>query len=236
MIRGILVLLPVLLWTLISGILGIFLRLFFPAGRVILFIAHRFWSPVILFLFDIRITVKRRPTVMPSRAIFIANHASQIDIAIVVRVIQRGLFFIAKKELKKVPLLGQYIQVMGMVFIDRKNKESAIASMDQAASMIQGGKNIVAFPEGTRSKDETLLPFKKGSFVIAQRANIPLIPIAIQGASTVLPKGSLLGRPGKINVWIGDPIFPADYPSASPGQLADAAHQKMKEALQHLQS
>lgn len=183
-------------------------------------------QPLLATIYNLPAQEEGLPTVP---AIYIANHSSQLDIAVVVRVIKKGLFFVAKKELSKVPLLGQYMFAMGMIFVDRGNRERAIQSMNEAAAKVVAGKNLVTFPEGTRSKDETISTFKKGSFVIAQKSDIPLVPIVIKGASKSLPKGSFIGRPVAIEVHIGAPVYPSQFPNFSPGELAAWLQEQMKQ-------
>lgn len=229
MIRGILVLPIVLLWTLVCGILGLLLRIFFSAEKCVFWIAHFLWSPVLFALYGIKLIITQEADLPAVPAIYIANHSSQFDIAVVVRVIRKGLFFVAKKELSKVPLLGQYMSAMGMIFVDRGNRERAIQSMNEAAAKVVAGKNLVTFPEGTRSKDESISTFKKGSFVIAQKSDIPLVPIVIKGASKSLPKGSFIGRSVAIHVHIGTPLYPSQFPNLSPGELAALLQEQMKQ-------
>jgi 1-acyl-sn-glycerol-3-phosphate acyltransferase len=228
MIRGILVLPLVLLWTLISGLIGLLLRIAFPAEKCVYWVAHFLWSPVVFQLYGIKIHLTQKQELPQESAIYIANHSSQLDIAVVVKVIAKGLFFVAKKELSKVPFLGQYMTVMGMIFVDRGNRERAIQSMNEAAAKVVAGKNLVTFPEGTRSKDEVFTSFKKGSFVIAQKSNIPIVPIVIKGASKALVKGSFIGRSTDIHVCIGEAIYPNQYPNHNPGELAQLAQEKMQ--------
>jgi 1-acyl-sn-glycerol-3-phosphate acyltransferase len=232
MIRGIIVLPLVLLWTLICGLVGLFLRIFFPAEKCVFWVAHFLWSPILFKLYGITIELNHLKKLPNVPAIYIANHSSQLDIVVVVRVIARGLFFVAKKELSKVPFLGQYMTVMGMIFVDRGNRERAIQSMNEAARKVVAGKNLVTFPEGTRSRNEVFSTFKKGSFVIAQKSNIPIVPIVIKGASKALVKGSFIARSTTIKVTIGEAIFPADYPNLNPGELAQMVQEKMS-AIHH---
>ncbi|MEY2937579.1 MAG: hypothetical protein RL062_168 [Bacteroidota bacterium] len=233
MIRGIIALPLVLIWTLITGVLGLLLRLFFPPEKCVYWIAHFLWSPVIFGLYGIHLKIQKNGELPNVPAIFIANHTSQLDIPVVVYAIPRGLFFVAKKELAKVPLLGQYMQAMGMIFVDRGNREKAIQSMNEAAKKVVAGRNLVTFPEGTRSENGQLIPFKKGSFVIAQNANIPIVPIAISGAEKALKKGGFIAYSREINVTVGEAIWPNQFPDLSSGQLALHAQnviQKMQDA------
>jgi 1-acyl-sn-glycerol-3-phosphate acyltransferase len=229
--RGVLMLIPVLIWTFVCAILGILIRIFRRADQSVLITGHYFWAPVVLYLLGIKlkITGKENLTNLPS--IYVANHTSQLDIPIISACIPRGLFFVAKQELSKIPILGQYMHLMGMIFVDRGNKEKAIQSMEIAAKKVKKGKNLVTFPEGTRGNGNTLLPFKKGSFVIAQKGGIPLIPVAIKGAGKALPKGSFIAHSTTIHVHILAPIMPSEHAELSIADFAKLAQEKIKFAL-----
>lgn len=138
--------------------------------------------------------------------VVVANHTSMIDIAVVYAAIPVNLRFVLKRELAKVPFIGWYAWGMGMIFVDRGNTERAVASLKRAAGRLAAGANVVAFPEGTRSQDGRIKPFKKGVFVLAQEAGVDIIPVAIAGAERVLPRDGFRVRPGVIRVAIGPPI------------------------------
>lgn len=236
MIRGIIFLPLVLVWTLLTGVLGLLLRIFFKPEKCVYWIAHFLWSPVVFGLYGIKLHIRTNENLPDVPAIFIANHTSQLDIPVVVYAIPRGLFFVAKKELAKVPLLGQYMQAMGMIFVDRGNREKAIQSMNEAAKKVVSGKNLVTFPEGTRSENGALLPFKKGSFVIAQNANIPIVPIAISGAEKALKKGGFIAHSGIIKVTIGEVIWPKEHPDFTSAQLANYAQMELEKLIKAQQN
>lgn len=138
--------------------------------------------------------------------VFASNHESHLDTQSIFISYPKYLFFIAKKELKMVPVVGWVISAMGMIFIDRKNSERAKESLAEAAQLIRQGKNVISFPEGTRSKDGEIHQFKKGLFAIALEAGVDVIPVAVSGAREVMPAGSFKLRPGPIHVSFGAPI------------------------------
>ncbi len=135
--------------------------------------------------------------------IFCANHQSNFDIIALYVALDRPIYFIAKKELKKIPFLGWYMQLAGMIFVDRSNRESAIKSMNNAGKLILKGRNVVTFPEGKRSIDGNIKPFKKGSFFIAKQNNINIIPIAIEGSYRINKPGSFRLKKGIIKINFG---------------------------------
>jgi 1-acyl-sn-glycerol-3-phosphate acyltransferase len=122
--------------------------------------------------------------------------------------------FVAKRELAKVPFLGWVIWLADFIFIDRRNQAAAKRSLRVAAARIHAGQSIVAFPEGTRSQDGRLLPFKKGAFVLAFQAAVPVVPFAIQGGPGILPKGTWRVQGGSYRITVGAPLDPGSYADA----------------------
>lgn len=156
--------------------------------------------------------------------VFVANHESHMDTQSIYMNYPRYLYFIGKKELKYVPVVGWVIAALGMIFIDRGNSEKATASLAKAADMIRNGKNVISFPEGTRTKDGQLGRFKKGLFALAQQAEVDVVPVAVIGAREVMASGSLRIRPGRIHVSFGTPLEHKQYIGDLNGLVAAAEH------------
>lgn len=195
------------LWSFISILLGGLLYLFrIKFGME--WVAKHFWSPVVLPLLGAKISCENLDQISPKKSYLImANHNSFIDIPVLFKTLPFYTYFIAKKELKKVPLLGWYIKAYGMIFIDRSDRIKAQKSIEIAGELIANGKHVIIFPEGTKSKDGLIAPFKKGGFHLAQQANVDILPVKIEGARNVWPnKQSLQLKSGKIHVKIGKPI------------------------------
>ena len=146
-------------------------------------------------------------------AIFMCNHESQLDPPFLVGVVPSHPVFIAKKEVKLIPLVGWAAMCAGVIFIDRGDREKAIRSLDQAAGEIRAGKSVVVFPEGTRTRTGELLTLKKGSFNLALEAGVPIVPMGLRGAYQVLPPGGLRIRPGHYDLRIGAPLEPSAFES-----------------------
>lgn len=195
-------LLLLLVWTLFSGIFGMALALITNPIFAHRIMGYYIFSPGVLAISLVRVRVTGLENILDEPAIYASNHASQLDIPIICTKINRPLFFIGKIELKKVPILGQYMKTVGMIFVDRKNRERAMASMRTAIQDIQGGKSIAAFPEGTRTKSGELLPFKKGVFTISKEGRIPIVPIAVVGSAKALASGSFSLRPAVVELRI----------------------------------
>jgi 1-acyl-sn-glycerol-3-phosphate acyltransferase len=138
-------------------------------------------------------------------AIYMQNHVSWFDIFAVAGVLPR-FTFVAKAELRKIPLFGRGAEAAGIIFIDRDNRKSAFESYKIATVEVQRGRNVVVCPEGTRGRDYHLRPFKKGPFVLAIAAEAPIVPVVVYGALEVMRKGSLRIRPNVVHVHFLEPV------------------------------
>ncbi len=145
--------------------------------------------------------------------LFMANHQSHVDIVALIEALPLMPGFLAKKELRSVPILGAAMEVGGHVFIDRRQRTQAIEAIDEAARVVRGGASIVVFPEGTRNEREAVAVFKKGGFHLALRAGVPVVPIGIRGTRALLPRHSRMIRSGDVSVHIGAPISPLELES-----------------------
>jgi 1-acyl-sn-glycerol-3-phosphate acyltransferase len=143
--------------------------------------------------------------------IFMSNHQSNLDPPVLIATIPVPAVYISKKELKWVPFVGWASQLAGVIFIDRGNREKALLEIKRAAQEIQGGKNVVIFPEGTRTRNGELGPFKKGGFALAQQAEVPIVPMATVGGFEILPAGSLRLGQGTYRIRFGQPVNPDAY-------------------------
>jgi len=163
---------------------------------------------LVITLAGIELVVKGNEHLWSHRpAVFILNHQSNADLFLAAKLIQKDATGIAKKELQNYPIIGQMLQAAGVIFIDRKNREKAIEAMKPAVNVLKNGTSIIIFPEGTRSYDYKLGPFKKGAFHMAMQAGVPIVPIVIKNAHDVMPRGSNLFRPTAVEVKVLPPIL-----------------------------
>jgi 1-acyl-sn-glycerol-3-phosphate acyltransferase len=144
--------------------------------------------------------------------IFMSNHESNLDPPVLIAALPVPAVYISKKELKWVPLVGWAAGLGGTIFIDRGHREHAMHSIQEAARQIRGGKTVVIFPEGTRTRTGALGPFKKGGFAMAMDAGVPVVPLATVGGFRTLPPGSLHLRPGRYTILVGEPVDPRSFP------------------------
>jgi 1-acyl-sn-glycerol-3-phosphate acyltransferase len=186
--------------------MGLVLRLFDSSGDRVLDLA-RAWSGWVTSFAGVKIVVENRANLVPDRPyVFMANHASSLDIWAVFVAIPRRIRLIAKKQLARIPFFGWVMWAGRFIFIDRKNGVAARRSIEVAGQRIHDGDSVLLFPEGTRTRDGTLGPFKKGGFHLALKAGVPIVPVALRGTRELMPRGSLLLRSGTMTVVIGDPI------------------------------
>jgi 1-acyl-sn-glycerol-3-phosphate acyltransferase len=140
-----------------------------------------------------------------------ANHQSLFDVLAFYSVWGRQFRWVIKEELRRTPGLGWGCEAVGHLFIDRRNRESAIATLNAFRPKLVDGLSIMFFPEGTRSRDGSLGPFKKGGFMMALDLGLPILPVTIDGTRHVLPDGSLKLLPGTIKIQIHSPIEASAY-------------------------
>ncbi len=200
-----------------------------------LWYARYLWSPGLLWAAVARLEVTGGERYTPGEAcFFVANHRSWLDIPALFVALPRPVLFVAKRELARVPFLGRYIAAMGMVFIDRSHRQDSARSVGAATERLRQGWSVVSFPEGTRSRDDTVRPFKTATFAAAIEAGVPVVPIAIEGAGRVLPPEGWHPRPGPIRVLIGEPIATAGLDRAGRAGLAERAQAEVEALLSRL--
>ena len=140
-----------------------------------------------------------------------ANHTSNFDIPVLQSCLPVHFRWLAKSELFKIPIFGFAMKRAGYISIDRSDKESAIQSLQQAAKIIQSGASVIIFPEGTRSRNQNVQPFKKGGFVLAVDSGVPIVPVVLHGTWKIMPKNQMVIEPGHVFVEIKKPIETLDY-------------------------
>jgi 1-acyl-sn-glycerol-3-phosphate acyltransferase len=153
--------------------------------------------------------------------LFVANHQSNFDIPILIGHVPRDKGFIAKLELLKVPSFRRWMKYIGCIFIDRKDARQSLTAMNGAAEDLKAGHSLVIFPEGTRSADGTVGPFKAGSLKLALKAGVPIVPVTISGSKNIMPKGTSLIKSANVNVIISPPLLPDDFKYLDSNQISE---------------
>jgi len=165
--------------------------------------------------------------------VYISNHVSWYDIFTLAAVIPR-FTWIAKAELRKLPLFGAAAAAAGIIFIDRDNRKAAFESYKVAARVVKGGRSVIICPEGTRGKDYHLRPFKKGPFVLAIAYGAPVIPTLIYGTREIMPKGSFRIRKGHVHIHFLEPVPTEGYTYDQRTELMEIVWSRMATEMQRL--
>lgn len=202
----------VYMWLLIAA-----LTLFFGGGAVVCLPwtrkdrhyvwFQRNWGRMIVRCSGIGFAVEGIDRLDPGRPyVFMANHQSYFDVFCLSAALPHAFKYVAKRELLFLPFFGQVLWATGHVIVNRGRHAAAVAAMDRAAGRIRGGTSILVFPEGTRSRDGRLSPFKKGGFLLAQAAGVAVVPVSITGTRPMMPKGSLRFSRTDVRLVVGAPV------------------------------
>ena len=228
MLRKLWCILVATVWSAVSFFISITAMIvtFNPARSV--WVARKIWSPVLLWAGGARLEVIGGENVDPKRAtIYVANHQSTLDIPAHFISVPADFRYVAKSQLRFVPFIGWYLWLAGHIFVNRSDRASAISSLERAAKKVREGTSIFLYPEGTRSEDGRVLPFKKGPFALALKARVPICPVTIEGTSTVMPKNSWNITPGPVRVKIGRPIDTTAFAENDREGLARAVREQI---------
>jgi len=164
-------------------------------------------------------------------AVYCANHQSNVDPPVLFAALHPRMHILYKAELDRIPVLARAFRMGGFIPIERRNREAALRSIDAGARSIRAGNSFLIFPEGTRSQTDELLPFKKGGFVMAMKAQAPIVPVAIRGGRSAMRKGSAVIRPATIRVRVGTPIETVGLAPADRNLLIERVRQQIAAML-----
>jgi len=230
-LRSIAAYVAVSLYVAVAAPIGMALALTFRWKALLYILGH--WGVALgTSLAGIRTRVAGREHLPAGRAVvFCSNHQSNIDPPILFQALHPRLHVLFKRELTKLPLLGRAFQIGGFVPIDRGSREHSMAAIEQAAASLRQGNSFLTFPEGTRSRTGDLLPFKRGPFLMALKAQVPVIPVAIQGGTASMQKGSPIVRPVTVSVRIGAPVETRGMEMGDREKLADLVRARVQELL-----
>jgi 1-acyl-sn-glycerol-3-phosphate acyltransferase len=189
------------------------------------------WARLVLRCLGVRTLVSGLELLPASPAVYAANHASALDVLIVFAVLPVDFRFIHKRSLQLFPVLGWYLFLAGHIAIDRANPFRARKSLRAAARRIAAGTSVVTFPEGTRSPDERVRLFKRGSVLLALEAGVPVVPVSLGGVKQVAPRGILTLRAGDVRVGVHAPIPTAGRDASEAAALSEQVRQTVLAAL-----
>ncbi len=203
--------LNLIFWTLLFGLSSFFAILLTGKKENFKFFGV-IWGKTLSFIFNIKLIVKGKHNLQDRNYIFASNHASLIDIPLLLIAVNRYTVFIAKSELSKIPIFKSILDRAGFIFVDRKNNDSAVKSMNNLMEDIKKiPRSVAIFPEGTRTSDGNLLPFKKGAAIFAINTDIPVVPVAISGTYSWSKKKLFDISQSVISFEFGEPIITENY-------------------------
>ena len=224
----------VIITILVTFIFGSILICFsaFDKKNILLKKCEYIWGKILLLCIENKIKVHGYENIKNKRYIFCSNHTSALDIPIALSIINKPIVFLAKKQLFNIPFFGWILSSVGMIKVNRENKDKSKQSVDHAINQIKDNNNsILVYPEGTRINNRTLGTFKKGCFIIAIKSELPILPITIKGAGDAMPKSSFLINKEEINVYFHKEIETDKYSFKDKDILLKKVYNTIKEPL-----
>jgi len=201
------------------------------AGRGIAIWIRVGWSKFVLKLAGAKVELLQRGTLPDGPALYASNHQGAFDIPLQIAYIDRPIVFIAKKELRRVPLIGDWMALSYSHFIDRENKRASLQTIRACIADLQAEESIIIYPEGTRSNSATMAPFKKGSLNIAVKAGVPIVPVAIIDSFKLKPVDKMVIRPSRIRMVICEPIPTKDLSKEEKDVLTETVQAAIQREL-----
>ena len=206
-IYQILIALPILLIVTILAALATILGSMLGFSHCMGYWPGHIWAKIFCILCLIRVKVTGRENIKKKTSyVFVANHQGAFDIFTIYGYLGHNFRWMMKKSLEKIPLVGYACRVSGHIYVDNSTPASVRQTMQTAEKRLANGMSVVVFPEGSRSRDGRLHAFRRGAFALAVEFSLPVVPITIDGAYDVMPRGAILPRPGKVILTIHKPI------------------------------
>ena len=193
----------------------------------------RIWARIILLTAGIKLHIEGAEHLQPGESyVVVSNHQSLMDIPVLIWGLPVSLRIIAKQELFKIPVFGWGMKGVGMLQIDRSNQKKSFETLKKAEKIIRSHQlSILAFPEGTRSEDGKIHPFKKGPFILALNTGLSLLPVSVSGTRQTIPKGKIQINPGRVQIKIHPPIPVKGVEMAQRNELVGQAQKVIEEGF-----
>jgi 1-acyl-sn-glycerol-3-phosphate acyltransferase len=222
----------VAVYTVVCGALSLVLAVVFRSGNP----SHRvasIWAWLILRTCGVSVEVEGRENLAPGRTYVLAsNHQSLFDTPILFAYLPLSFRILYKKSLNRIPFLGWHLFLSGHVGVERESPAKASESLEPAAERIRSGTSVAVFPEGTRSYDGVMRPFRKGSFRLALKAATPVVPLTISGSHLVMRRGKVTVYPRRVRLTIGEPILVEGLSEADAGALSERVRDVVRRNLE----
>jgi len=231
-LQTVIILVYVFLATIVMATVVIVVALFSRNGNAPHLVA-RAWARSILYVSGIHVHVNGLENLnVDGSCILMPNHQSNFDIPVLLGCLPIQFRWLAKAELFKIPIFGRGMRGCGYISIDRSNRKSAFQSLAEAAAKIRNGVSVLIFPEGTRSRDGRILPFKKGGFVLSVDAGVPIVPIVIFNTWSIMPKDRLRIRTQSVRMDILAPIPTSGYTRKTKDDLMNSVRNTICNAFE----
>lgn len=219
------------LYVLIAGPIGMLLAITFRWKSLLYFLGH---LGVRLALFTTGISfrvVGREHLPLGRAAVYCSNHQSNVDPPVLFEALHPRMHILYKHEIDQIPILARAFRLGGFIPVDRRNREASLRSIEAGARSIESGNSFLIFPEGTRSRTDELLPFKKGGIHMAILAQAPIVPVAIKGGRAAMQRGSWLIRPVIVNIAVGTPVETAGMTADDRDRLIAVVRERIEQLV-----
>lgn len=224
------------LYVLVAGPIGMLLAILFR-WKGLLYVLGHLGVRLALFTTGITFRVRGRENLPVNRAaVYCSNHQSNVDPPVLFEALHPRMHILYKHEIEQIPILARAFRLGGFIPVDRRNREASMRSIENGARSIQAGNSFLIFPEGTRSRTDELLPFKKGGIHMAILAQAPIVPIAIRGGRSAMQRGSWLIRPVVVDIAVGRPVETAGMTADDRDRLIAQVRAQIEELLRSLAS
>ncbi len=233
MLKACLFLLFFIPWTFLCTLLAMLSTFMDRSGRTYHRIAI-FWSKMGLLAAGAGVEVEGTELIPRDQPlVFMGNHQSNFDILALYQAIPLRFNWLAKEELFKLPFLGASMRSAGYIPVNRSDGRGSLRSLDNAAKLVRDGTSVVIFPEGTHSKDGKLLPFKRGGFILAAKAGMPVVPFSISGSMNINPPDNFFFiNSGVIKIRFSPPVIPEEKSSIQQTILMEKVRQAVARGLE----
>lgn len=191
------------------------------------------WAKMVVFLTGSKVIVEGAENFPKNKAFcVVSNHQGDFDIPVIMSIVPDSIAFVAKKELKKLPIIGWWMSSIGVVFLDRSSNRKAVSTFNTAAKKIKDGHPMVIFPEGTRSKGGPIKSFKKGSLKLAVKADSLIVPVTLDGTYKLLEanKGPII-KGHSIRVTVHPPVALQELDLEAKENLAPLLEKQIKSGM-----